>query len=60
MAIVYCVECSDRAGGYVRHPWPPCDLNHDGTAIDPMPCGHRRPWRDEDGSCRECRRKGEQ
>lgn len=57
-AVVWCPECSDRANLYVCHLWPPCDLNRDGTAIDAQECGHRRPWRDADGTCRECKRKG--
>lgn len=57
MSQVYCIECSAAKNAYVRHEWPPCDLNADGTTKEPLPCGHRRPCRCEDGKCRECERK---
>jgi len=56
MCLVLCYECSARQNTYIRHDWPPCDLNQDGTAKEPQPCGHRRPFVRADGTCSECRR----
>ena len=63
MCVVYCRECSTRRKTYVTHQWPPCDYREDGSAIEPLECGHRRACRDDDGTCHECkviaRREGE-
>lgn len=53
---VFCFECSKVHNGYVRHAWPPCDLNPDGTAKDPQSCGHRRCFVTPTGTCAECER----
>ncbi len=60
MCQVFCLECSQQRNGYVKHVWPPCDLNADGSAIDPLPCGHRRPYGGPGPECKECRRMEEQ
>jgi hypothetical protein len=58
MPQVFCYECSLRTDNFVRHEWPPCDLNADGTAKDPLPCGHRRFFRTSpEGKCAECARQ---
>ncbi len=57
MTLVFCYECSMKKDTMAYHTWPPCDLRPDGSAMDPQRCGHRRPFRGEDGRCRECARK---
>lgn len=54
---VACYECCAKFKTWVRHPWPPCDLDAMGNAINPLPCGHRRICADEQGECKECKRE---